>query len=408
MNRYSLLVFTAALSLLPGHGKPCAEGATQQEEAFRRARLLMVERYLVREGITHKAVLAAMRSVPRHLFVDPAYVQQAYEDQSLPIGHKQTITSPYLVGYMTQALDPQPGDRVLEVGTGSGYQAAVLGKIVKQVYSIEIIEELGRKASDRLRELGYDNVHVRVGDGYLGWPEAAPFDKIIVTCAPEKVPQPLIEQLSEGGRLIVPLGDLYQQVFYLFEKKQGKLIQTRLLPTYFVPMTGRSDGERQPQSGPKEPQLLNGNFEKATDGVVDSWHYQRQASWVKGKAPEGTAYLSFRNSRPGQSAWVLQALAVNGTIYKSLRFTLWVRFENTQVGAQPYEMPGLVVHICDAERQPIGQEALGPWLGSSPWRRISGELPLPPETREIVVRVGLNGATGRLHVDDIRLTPLSR
>src|SRR5262249_14529648 len=170
----------------------------------------MVEVDLAREGITNKAVLDALREVPRHAFVDPLDHHRAYIDQALPIGHKQTISPPFIVAYMTQAIDPQPGDRVLEIGTGSGYQAAVLAHLVRDVHTIEIVEPLGKEAAARLKQLGYANVHVRVGDGYKGWPEAAPFDKILVTCSPEAVPQPLVEQLREGGKMIVPLGQRYQ------------------------------------------------------------------------------------------------------------------------------------------------------------------------------------------------------
>src|SRR5262249_20990395 len=161
------------------------------------------------------AVLEAMKTVPRHLFVSPDLRARAYLDTSLPIGHKQTISPPFLVAYMTQALDPKPGNRVLEVGTGSGYQAAVLAGLVKEVYSIEIVEPLGLQAAKRLQDLGYKNVKTKVGDGYQGWPEHAPFDRIIVTCSPENMPQPLVDQLRDGGKMIIPLGEQFQQVFYL-------------------------------------------------------------------------------------------------------------------------------------------------------------------------------------------------
>src|SRR5262249_51631785 len=156
--------------------------------------------------------------VPRHLFVPADKRSGAYQDWIIPMGHKQTVSPPYIVGYMTQTLDPAPEDRVLEIGTGSGYQAAVLSKIVKEVYTIEIIEPLGKEAEKRLRNLRYKNVKVKIGDGYQGWAEHAPFDKIIVTCSPENVPQPLVDQLRDGGRMLIPLGERYQQAFYLYEK----------------------------------------------------------------------------------------------------------------------------------------------------------------------------------------------
>ena len=194
----------------------CADA--QRTDPYRDARYRLVADYIEREGINNPRVLASMRQVPRHEFVAPHDKKDAYVDAALPIGHKQTISPPYVVAYMTQTIDPQPEDRVLEIGTGSGYQAAVLSNLVKEVYSIEIVEQLGKTAAERLHRLKYTNVKTKVGDGYLGWEEYAPFDKIIVTCSPENVPQALIDQLKDGGRLLVPLGERYHQVFHQFEK----------------------------------------------------------------------------------------------------------------------------------------------------------------------------------------------
>jgi len=188
-------------------------------------------------GITNAQVLRAMAKVPRHEFVPEQFRTQAYQDSPLPIGFGQTISQPYIVAFMPEQLQPKPSDRVLEIGTGSGYQAAVLSELVAQVYTIEIVQELGKRAAADLSRLGYTNVNVRVGDGYSGWPEAAPFDAIIVTCAPEQVPQPLVEQLKEGGRLIIPVGGGYDQQLVLLTKKAGKLEHRALLPVRFVPMT---------------------------------------------------------------------------------------------------------------------------------------------------------------------------
>jgi len=182
-----------------------------------------------------------MAKVPRHLFVPEAVRAEAYEDHPLPIGYGQTISQPYIVAYMTELLEPRPADKALEVGTGSGYQAAVLGELVKEVYTIEIVEPLGLRARETLRNLGYTNVHVRIGDGYKGWPEAAPFDCIIVTCAPDHVPPPLIEQLREGGRMVIPVGGfLGGQQLVLLKKEGGELIRKATLPVVFVPMTGEA------------------------------------------------------------------------------------------------------------------------------------------------------------------------
>ncbi|MBC6366716.1 protein-L-isoaspartate(D-aspartate) O-methyltransferase [Algoriphagus sp. AK58] len=207
-----------------------------QADHYQKLRNEMVKTQLEANGIHHPLVLQAMRKVPRHLLVPGNVRHLAYEDGPLPIGYKQTISQPYIVAYMTEAIDPKPGMKVLEIGTGSGYQAAVLGEIVAEVYTIEIVKPLGEKAQKDLAELGYKNVYVRVGDGYKGWPEEAPFDAIIVTAAPDKVPQPLIDQLKEEGKIIIPVGpNANTQELRLLEKKKGKIRTTSLFPVRFVP-----------------------------------------------------------------------------------------------------------------------------------------------------------------------------
>ena len=189
-------------------------------------------------GITNARVLAVMERVPRQEFL-PAHLRaSAYEDSALPIGYGQTLSQPYIVALMTELLEPQPADRVLEIGTGSGYQAAILASLVQEVFTIEIIEPLANRAAATLKDLAFTNVHVRAGDGYRGWPEAAPFDGIIVTCAPERVPPPLVDQLREGGRMIIPVGETGNQQLFLLRKQEGKLERRAVLPVRFVPMTG--------------------------------------------------------------------------------------------------------------------------------------------------------------------------
>jgi protein-L-isoaspartate(D-aspartate) O-methyltransferase len=206
------------------------------------ARQRMVAEQLAGPGrnITNARVLAAMGKVPRHEFVPERLRSQAYLDCPLPIGHDQTISQPFIVAFMTERLEPGPADKVLEVGTGSGYQAAVLAELGAKVYTIEIIDDLAKRAAADLKRLAYTNVYVRTGDGYKGWPEAAPFDAIIVTCAPESVPPPLIEQLKNGGRMIIPIGSGWDQELVLLRKQAGKLEQHAVLPVRFVPMTGNA------------------------------------------------------------------------------------------------------------------------------------------------------------------------
>jgi len=205
------------------------------------ARRKMVERDLKGRDITDPKVLEIMGRVPRQLFVDSSLRSQAYADHPLPIGEGQTISQPYIVALMTQILQIKPGERVLEIGTGSGYQAAVLAELTDQVYTIEIRESLTKQAAQRLKQLGYDKVQMKYGDGYFGWEEAAPFDAIIVTAAANHIPPPLIKQLQEGGRLVVPLGSTtYFQTLTVLTKKEGKTHIQHLMGVSFVPMTGEA------------------------------------------------------------------------------------------------------------------------------------------------------------------------
>jgi protein-L-isoaspartate(D-aspartate) O-methyltransferase len=237
------LVF-AAWAQDSGTGKSGAGQSASSDDPTAPARNRMVERHLVERGIKNKRVLDAFRTVPRHRFLPPKTQRLAYDDESSPIGEGQTITPPYDVAFMTEVLDPKPTDRVYEVGTGSGYQSAILSRLVKEVYSVEIWAPLGKRAAQVHKELGYKNIHTRIGDGYEGWPDAAPFDAIIVTCAPEKIPQPLIDQLKDGGRMVIPLAkDRFTQSVYLVEKDGDKLTRRELKPTLFVPMTGRAQRE---------------------------------------------------------------------------------------------------------------------------------------------------------------------
>ncbi len=201
--------------------------------------VLLTEKYINKKSF-NKIVMQAMNTVPRHEFVPADMRAKAYENRPLPIGFGQTISQPYIVALMTDLLQPQPDQRVLEIGTGSGYQAAVLSQLVAQVYSIEIIEELGKPTTELLTQLGYDNIETRIADGYNGWPQHAPFDSIIVTAAISHIPPPLVQQLKKGGRMLIPVGTRFQtQYLTLVEKDlQGKVTTRQLLPVIFVPFTG--------------------------------------------------------------------------------------------------------------------------------------------------------------------------
>jgi protein-L-isoaspartate(D-aspartate) O-methyltransferase len=218
-------------------------GSTSTElDAYAEARAQMVREQIAGRGIADPRVISAMSRVPRHELVPESMRERAYEDRPLPIGNGQTISQPFVVAYMTEQLRLRGGERVLEVGTGSGYQAAVLAEIAGEVYTIEIVEPLGIRARDDLQRLGYKNVHVRIGDGYRGWPELAPFDAIIVTAAPERVPQPLIDQLAMGGRLVLPVGSFDQELLRI-ERRTDGIQQERLIDVRFVPMRGEAERE---------------------------------------------------------------------------------------------------------------------------------------------------------------------
>jgi len=227
------LLFAAIATTGCGQQAPSAGNFAAQRQR-------MVEQQLKPRGIKDERVLAAMAKVLREEFVPMDARSDAYEDGPLPIGYDQTISQPYIVAFMTEQLRLKPSDHVLEIGSGSGYQAAILAELVAELYTIEIVEPLAKSAEATLQRLGYRNVHVKMGDGYKGWPEEAPFDAIIVTCAPEKVPQPLVDQLKDGGRMVIPVGEQFAQQLYLLEKKSGQLKESATLPVRFVPMQRES------------------------------------------------------------------------------------------------------------------------------------------------------------------------
>ena len=204
----------------------------------------MVDQQIAARGVSDPATLEAMRTVPRHEFLPLRLRNEAYMDYPLPIGHGQTISQPYIVAFMTEAIRPQPGEKILEIGAGSGYQAAILAQMGADVYTVEIVEPLAEMARQTLERLGYKNAQVRHGDGYRGWPEHAPFDAIIVTCAPDKIPPDLVAQLKDGGRMIIPVGGGMNQELVLLRKQGDQIEKQSVLPVRFVPMTGEAQNSR--------------------------------------------------------------------------------------------------------------------------------------------------------------------
>jgi protein-L-isoaspartate(D-aspartate) O-methyltransferase len=421
------LVLLAIIASLWGPSTGLAKDA--KDYAAQRNR--MVDEEIVAAGVKDPRVIKSMRDTSRHEFVGSDSRANAYYDMAMPIGQKQTISPPFVVAYMTEQLLPKPTDKVLEIGTGSGYQAAVLSPLVKDVYTIEIVKSLGERAARTLKRLKYANVHAKVGDGYQGWPENAPFDKIIVTCSPEQVPPKLVEQLREGGRMIVPVGERYQQTLYLFQKQDGKLKKVALLPTLFVPMTGKAEEGRVVQPDPAHPSITNGGFEEfrsvkndadleqpasgPPDGVQEAgklqqaptptgWYYQRQLQLVEAKdAPQGTHYATFTNANGGRAAQALQGLPVDGRTVSELNVSLWVKATNVRQGANEEQLPLLAITFYDENRVQAGYTFVGPWRDSFSWQKVVDKLRVPPKARDAIVRIGLNGATGEASFDDIRI-----
>ena len=356
-------------------------------------------------------MIQSLLETPRHEFVPLKYRRHAYFDMSLPIGFGQTISSPFIVAYMTEALAPQPTDRVLEIGTGSGYQAAILSPLVNEVYTIEIVDELAGRAKKTLHRLGYKNVHVKAGDGYQGWPEHAPFDKIIVTCSPERVPEPLVRQIRDGGRMIIPVGERYQQTLYLLKKRQGEMVTESLRPTLFVPMTGTADIERSESDVPATPQVVNGTFEAKPGGndLIPGWYYQRQLRWeADDRAPEGSHFVTFHNRESGRTSRALQGFSVDGMRVRSLKLSAWIKYEEVTSESALESLPMLAVTFYDQQRREVGLAWIGPWSGTRSWHRVNGVVSVPRRAREGILRMGLFGATGQISFDDVQIQAIGR
>ncbi len=234
---FAILIFFLLLIVFPQCTNEKRGSESNPKGDFKAMREKMVETQIKARGVKDPRVLSALLKVERHRFVPQEYLGSAYSDQPLPIGEGQTISQPYIVALMTELLELKGNEKVLEIGTGSGYQSAVLAELAKEVYTIEIVEPLASRARNRLLELGYQNIKVKAGDGYLGWPEAEPFDAIIITCAPDHIPEPLVEQLKEGGRMVLPVG-AYAQELKKIVKRSGKIETTDIIPVVFVPMTG--------------------------------------------------------------------------------------------------------------------------------------------------------------------------
>jgi protein-L-isoaspartate(D-aspartate) O-methyltransferase len=407
MNRNDNLVCIATVLTLMFFCFSEPAFGVQNDRYWANLRAQMVEVAVKKAGVTDARVLKSVATTPRHEFVPRKMLSRAYLDAGVPIGFKQTISSPFIVAYMTQTIDPQPSDKVLEIGTGSGYQAAILSPLVDEVYSIEIVKPLGLRAAKVLKKLKYKNVFTKIGDGYLGWEEHAPFDKIIVTCSPENIPKPLVDQLKEGGMIVVPIGQRHQQTLFQMIKTDGKMIQKALRPTLFVPMTGTAEDNRQVKPDPTNPTLLNNGFEEGLDenGFVKGWYYQRQLESVAtGNIPQGQSYVQFNNRIPGQHAHLMQAVAIDGKSVPVVEFSAQMATENVIQGLYRQDMADVVLTFYDETQKDVSTTYLGPITGSMGWRTLSKKVRVPLSAKMAIVRIGLFGATGVAKFDDIQLS----
>ena len=409
-NVFGIILF---LSAIVGAADTTREERLKRFPPIEPAQQMVEQLLLPQGGLKNADVIDVMKRIPRHRFVPPVHQSAAYLDQALSIGHAQTISPPYIVAYMTEQVAPKPTDKILEIGTGSGYQAAVLSLLANQVYTIEIVEPLGKQAESLLKQLGMDNVHVRISDGYKGWAEAAPFDSIIVTCSPEAVPQPLTDQLKEGGRMMIPVGERYQQSFYLCKKVNGKLEQERLMQTLFVPMTGEAEEKRLVQPDAAKPAIVNGNFQEIhKDSTPTHWHYARNVAILKGEKNEPNI-ARFVRKRPDRTstmqdlgfAQMLQGFAIDGRSVPVLRIDYWIRGERVTALQGPVMTPSATLVFYDENRNLIDEVPLGRCTGTFSWRQISNGIRIKPETREAVLFLGLLVSSGQLDIRDVEVKP---
>ena len=404
--KINLLVFFIVASIFSSHE---LMGQRKRQIDYDKLRRQMVQVAVVGAGVKDKRVIESMMKTPRHEFMPKNVRHLAHIDAGVPIGEQQTISSPFIVAYMTESLEPRETDKVLEIGTGSGYQAAVLSPLVKEVYSIEIVEKLGKQARKTLDRLKYKNVFTKIGDGFKGWKEKAPFDKIIVTCSPEKIPKPLVDQLKEGGLIVVPVGERHQQTLYLMRKKEGKLVREALRPTLFVPMTGTAEKNRKVKPDPSNPKLLNGDFEEdlGKNGFVKGWYYQRQLKQVEDEvlAPSGQRYVQFENTIKGKPAHLMQAFAIDGRKVKKLRFSFSAKCDEAKRGWAKDQVAMANLEFFDDQRRRLAMVPIT-FLGTRAWRTYSRDLRVPKGTREALVRIGMFGGTGKAAFDDVVIRKL--
>ena len=383
----------------------CPANAPAQKHAspelLERARNRMVDEDVVGAGVKNSLVIQSMRDTPRHEFVLPKLIEPGVSrhvaaDRRTPNYFAADVRGLYDRAVGSAAEGSRVGDRHRQRLSSGGAQSVGKRGVHDRNHRIA-----GKARKQTLNRLKYTNVFVKIGDGYQGWPEHAPFDKIIVTCSPEEVPQPLIDQLKEGGRMIIPVGERYQQVFHLLKKQNGELVNEALRPALFVPMTGKAEESRQVQPDPLHPKLINGGFEEVvgTDGQPTGWYYVRQMKVVTAPdAPEGQNYVTFSNSEPGRASRAVQGFPIDGRKVHDLELSCMVRGAEITPGSAPDQKPQLAIMFLDENRSPVGHLKIGPWEGTFAWQRVTGRIRVPPHAREGIVNIGLLGATGEVSV----------
>ena len=371
------------------------------------ARRLMVQEEIAAQGIENERLLEAMREVPREQFI-PLYKRNlAYLNLAVTYGDGQVILPPLVTAHLIEQLDPQKNDKVLVIGAGSGYSSALLSRMCREVYAVEIDRNVAATAEETLNRLKYTNVKLRVGDGFEGWQEHAPYQRIIVECSPDSVPKPLVEQLAEGGVLLVPVGTEFDQTMHLCKKVNGELTTVSLWPTLLLPMKGKAEEFRSQSEKLRTPSILNGGFEEIVPKTTDvpaSWAYVRQGRVITDSTcPEGKYSLSFINVTPVVAATALQAFPVDGKSISELTLACKIWGKEIRPGQNRQELPRVEVRFFDEKRRFVGGEWMGGWNMTFNWLPKEHVFSVPRTAKFALLRIGLGGATGEIRFDDFRL-----
>lgn len=398
-----LFLATAALCFVAPQPAAAQSGMRELLEARR----IMVNEEIAAQGIENQKLLEAMREVPRELFIPLHKRDLAYLNVAITYGDGNVILPPLVTAHLIEKLDPQKNDKVLVIGAGSGYSTALISRMSREVYAVEIDRAVATTAEETLRSLKYTNVKLRVGDGFEGWKEHAPYQRIIVECSPDSVPRPLVDQLAEEGTLLVPTGSEFDQTMYLCKKVNGELTTLSLWPTLLVPMKGKAEELRSHSGLLRTPSILNGGFEEivpSTKDVPTNWAYVRQGNVVEDSScPEGSHALSFVNVTRGVAATAIQAFPVDGKNVSELTLACKIWGKDIRPGQNRQQLPRMEVRFYDEKLRYVGGDWMGGWNMTFSWVKKDHVFNVPRPAKFAVLRIGLGGATGEIRFDDIRL-----